>query len=78
MELLHASLTLGERSLDSVSQDDGGSLKVQTVECGRCHLCWDPLTTWTLHKIEDIQGALCSRLPGHPHHLKQEKQGSAS
>ena len=63
-------LTLGQRSLDSVSEDDGGSLKVQTVQGGGGHFSWDPLSTWTLNKIKDFQGALWPGQPGHPHHLR--------
>lgn len=56
-----SGLTLSDRFLNSVSQDDGSSLQVHAVHGGSCCLRWDPLSSWTLHEIKDLQGALCSR-----------------
>lgn len=59
-EVSRDGLTLGERPLDAVSQDDGGSLQVDPVQCCCCGLSGDALTTWTLHEVEDLQRMLCS------------------
>lgn len=59
-----------------MSQDNGSSLEVQGVKGGGCHICRDPLTIGTLDKVEDLQGALCSCLPGNPDHLQYKNKSS--
>lgn len=59
LDTLSIGLTLGQRSLHTVSKDNGGPLKVHTVQSGGGHLSRDPLSTRTLHKVKYLQRALC-------------------
>lgn len=60
-----------------MSQDDGGPLKIQTVQGCSCYFCWDPLSTRTLHKIKNLQQVLWTGHPGHPHHLTHNSRSGS-
>lgn len=68
------TLTLGQDTLDTVSQDDGGSLDVHAVEqvggLGRSH----PMTAGALYEVDHLQGMIVALQPAGSDHLGEEER----